>query len=70
MLNGVPGMIGQTALVVRAVGDSVHPGRIRIRGEDWGAMALFPDTVIEPGATVVVADVERGLLVVYPTGSE
>jgi hypothetical protein len=33
-------------------------------------VALFPGTVIEPGATVVVADVERGLLVVYPTGSE
>jgi membrane-bound ClpP family serine protease len=37
------------------------------RGEEWYAVSLFPGTTIEPGTTVVVADVERGLLVVYAT---
>jgi hypothetical protein len=32
-------------------------------------MSLFPDTTIGVGSTVVVADVERGLLVVYATDS-
>jgi hypothetical protein len=27
---------------------------------------MFPGTVIAPGTTVVVADVERGVLVCYP----
>jgi membrane-bound ClpP family serine protease len=36
------------------------------RGEEWYAVPLFPGTTIETGTTVVVADVERGLLVVYP----
>jgi hypothetical protein len=34
---------------------------------DWFAVSLFPDTTIEEGTKVVVADVDRGLLVVYPT---
>jgi membrane-bound ClpP family serine protease len=37
------------------------------RGEEWYAVSLFPGTTIDAGTTVVVADVERGLLVVYPT---
>ncbi|HVB92922.1 MAG TPA: NfeD family protein [Acidimicrobiales bacterium] len=67
MLNGVSGMIGETALVTKAVRDSHQPGSVLSRGEEWYAVSLFPNTTIDAGTTVVVADVERGLLVVYPT---
>ncbi|MDQ1361642.1 MAG: NfeD-like C-terminal, partner-binding [Acidimicrobiaceae bacterium] len=69
MLNGVEGMVGETALVTREVGTSTRPGLVRARGEDWHAVSMFPGTTIGVGTTVVVADVERGLLVVYATDS-
>jgi membrane-bound ClpP family serine protease len=65
MLNGVQGMIGETALVTKQINGAHNPGSIRAHGENWLAIPLDPDEVIEPGASVVVADVERGLLVVY-----
>jgi membrane-bound ClpP family serine protease len=65
VLNGVQGMVGDTALVTRAIEGAHHPGRIRARGEEWFAIALDPDAAIGVGTTVVVADVQRGLLVVY-----
>lgn len=65
MLNGVQGMIGETALVTKEIGGAHHPGSIRARGEDWLAIPLDPAEKIEPGTNVVVADVQRGLLVVY-----
>jgi membrane-bound ClpP family serine protease len=67
MLNGVPGMIGETAVVKKPVSDSHRPGSVLTRGEEWYAVSLFPGRTIPEGTTVVVADVERGLLVVYPT---
>jgi membrane-bound ClpP family serine protease len=67
MLNGVSGMVGETAVVRKAVSDSHQPGSVFSRGEEWYAVSLFPGTTIETGTKVVVADVERGLLVVYPT---
>jgi len=70
MLNGVQGMIGETALVTKDISGSHHPGSIRARGEDWLAIPLDPDETIKAGATVVVADVERGLLVVYAAAQE
>jgi membrane-bound ClpP family serine protease len=60
-------MIGETAVVRKTVSDSHKPGSVFSRGEEWYAVSLFPGTTIEVGRTVVVADVERGLLVVYPT---
>lgn len=65
MLSGVQGMIGDTALVTRAIKGAHHPGRIRARGEEWLAIPLDPDETIPVGTNVVVADVERGYLVVY-----
>jgi membrane protein implicated in regulation of membrane protease activity len=65
VLSGVQGMIGETALVTKAIEGAHHPGRIRARGEEWLAIPLDPDEVIVVGTRVVVADVERGLLVVY-----
>ena len=65
MLNGVQGMVGETALVTRAIEGAHHPGRIRARGEEWMCIPLDPEETIPVGSTVVVADVEWGLLVVY-----
>jgi membrane-bound ClpP family serine protease len=66
MLNGVLGMVGETAVVTKTVSDSHQPGSVFARGEEWYAVSMFPGTSIATGTTVVVADVERGLLVVYP----
>lgn len=65
MLNGVQGMVGETALVTRVIGNPHRPGSVRARGEEWMAIPLDSSQEIQPGANVVVADVERGLLVVY-----
>ena len=69
MLSGVQGMVGETALVTKAIDGAHHPGRIRARGEEWLAIPLDPEEVIPVGTRVVVADVERGLLVVYDADS-
>lgn len=66
MLSGVPGMVGETAVVTKAIEGQHRPGRIRARGEEWLAVPLDPDSTIDAGTSVVVADIERGLLVVYP----
>jgi membrane-bound ClpP family serine protease len=65
MLSGVQGMVGETAVVTKAIDGTHHPGRIRARGEEWLAIPLDPSERIERGVSVVVADIERGLLVVY-----
>ena len=69
MRNGVQGMVGDTALVTREIQGEHHPGRVRARGEEWFAIPLDPEVTIEIGTNVVVADVERGLLVVYAADS-
>jgi membrane protein implicated in regulation of membrane protease activity len=66
MLNGVSGMVGETAVVTKPVSGSHQPGSVLARGEQWFAVSLYPGTTLPEGTTVVVADVERGLLVVYP----
>jgi membrane protein implicated in regulation of membrane protease activity len=58
-------MVGDTALVTREIQGEHHPGRVRARGEEWFAIPLDPDSTIAIGTEVVVADIERGLLVVY-----
>ena len=69
MLNGVPGMVGETAVVTKELAASHQPGSVFARGEEWFAIPLDPDENIEVGTSVVVADIERGLLVVYAAGS-
>jgi membrane protein implicated in regulation of membrane protease activity len=66
MLSGVQGMVGETAVVTQPIDGAHRPGRIRARGEEWLAIPLDPSQRIEAGVRVVVADIERGLLVVYP----
>jgi membrane protein implicated in regulation of membrane protease activity len=62
-------MVGETAFVTKAIEGSHHPGRIRARGEEWQAIPLDPDEKIAVGTSVIVAAVERGLLVVYAVGT-
>jgi membrane protein implicated in regulation of membrane protease activity len=62
-------MVGDTALVTKAIQGEHNPGRVRARGEEWFAIPLDPEEAIDVGTTVVVADVERGLLVVYAADS-
>jgi membrane protein implicated in regulation of membrane protease activity len=62
-------MVGDSALVTKAIRGEHHPGRVRARGEEWFAIPLDPDESIIEGTNVVVADVQRGLLVVYATDS-
>jgi len=69
VLNGVQGMIGETAFVTKEIRGARVPGSVRARGEDWLAIPLDPSLTIDPGSEVVVADIERGLLVVFPTDS-
>jgi membrane-bound ClpP family serine protease len=69
MLSGVQGMIGETALVTKEIRGAHRPGAIRARGEEWLAIPLDPNATIPRGTDVVVADVQRGLLVVYSTES-
>jgi membrane protein implicated in regulation of membrane protease activity len=69
MQNGVQGMIGETALVTKVIAGAHHPGSVRARGENWLAIPLDPNETIETGSNVVVADIDRGLLVVYATDS-
>jgi membrane protein implicated in regulation of membrane protease activity len=69
VLNGVQGMVGDTALVTREIRGEHSPGRVRARGEEWFAIPLDPNGKIAVGTEVVVADIERGLLVVYAPDS-
>jgi membrane protein implicated in regulation of membrane protease activity len=69
VLSGVQGMVGETALVTKQIDGAHHPGRIRARGEEWQAIALDPDEIVPVGTDVVVAGIERGLLVVYSVDS-
>jgi len=62
MLNGVPGMVGETAVVTKELAASHQPGSVFARGEEWFARPMFPGQVIAPG----MADVERGVLICYP----
>jgi membrane protein implicated in regulation of membrane protease activity len=67
MRSGVQALLGETALVTKAIRGRHMPGYVRARGEEWLAIPLDPDQVIEQGTDVVVADIDRGLLVVYPS---
>ncbi len=60
-------MIGETALVTKVINGEHHPGSVRARGEEWMAIPLDPNEKIDVGNDVVVADVARGLLIVYAT---
>ena len=67
MLNGVQGMIGETALVTKPIQGAHHPGSVRARGEEWLAIPLDPEETIAPGDQRRRRRHERGTLVVFAT---
>ena len=44
MLNGVSGMVGETAVVTKELAGRHQPGSVLARGEEWFARSMFPGT--------------------------
>ena len=65
MLSGAAAMVGQTALVVDAIGGAHERGHVRIAGEDWPALAQ-DGRPVPAGSSVRVVDIRRATLVVEP----
>lgn len=63
LVSGAGGLVGQHATVVRQVQGPHHPGTVHARGEDWPAIS-YEDDPLEPGAVVVVVELDRTRLVV------
>jgi membrane protein implicated in regulation of membrane protease activity len=63
VLSGAAAMIGQTALVVDAIGGAHERGHVRIAGEDWPALTRDGGPV-EAGECVRVVEIRRATLVV------
>jgi len=42
MLNGVSGMVGETAVVTKELAGPHQPGSVLARGEEWFARSMFP----------------------------
>jgi membrane protein implicated in regulation of membrane protease activity len=63
VLSGASAMIGQTALVVDAIGGPHERGHVRIAGEDWPALARDGQPV-GAGQSVRVVEIRRATLVV------
>ena len=61
--TGPEGMVGETAVVTRAVGDIHAGGMIRGRGEDWPAYTE-QSMAIEVGAKVLLLAFSRGRFLV------
>lgn len=65
VVSGAEAMIGQTALVVDAIGGGHERGHVRIAGEDWPALTRDGEPVGE-GASVRIVEIRRATLVVEP----
>ena len=63
--SGAESMIGQQAVVVDPIQDSVHPGHVFISGENWLAVT-GNGMSIEAGRTVVIIEIRQTTLVVAP----
>jgi membrane protein implicated in regulation of membrane protease activity len=66
LVSGAAGMVGQHATVVSQVRGPHHPGTVHARGEDWPAIS-YEDEPLEPGAVVLVVELDRTKLVVMST---
>jgi membrane protein implicated in regulation of membrane protease activity len=66
LVSGAAGMVGQHATVVSQVSGPHHPGTVHARGEDWPAIS-YEDEPLEPGAVVLVVELDRTKLVVMST---
>ena len=63
VLSGASAMVGQTALVVDAIGGPHERGHVRIQGEDWPALSR-DGTHVEAGQSVRIVEIRRATLVV------
>lgn len=62
--TGAAALVGQSALVLERVdGDG---GRIKLAGEVWSARSFDGRTVIEPGRTVDVVEIDGATALVFP----
>jgi len=68
MRNGIEGLVGEEAVVSRAIPGSIHLGQVHARGEDWPALSAYGDPIDE-GSVVLVLEVEKGHLMVVPAGA-
>ena len=64
--SGAAAMIGQTGLVVDAIGGAHERGHVRIAGEDWPALTRHGEPV-EAVKSVRVVEIRRATLVVEPS---
>jgi membrane protein implicated in regulation of membrane protease activity len=56
-------LVGKSGLVLEQV--TAHTGRVKLMGEVWSARAYDEFTVIEPGTTVAVAEIDGATAVVF-----
>jgi len=60
------GIVGQEAITLDEVGDSQHPGHVRMSGERWLAVSGGDNLTIPTGTKVVVMSVQGTTLLVWP----
>ena len=53
--TNVDALVGRYAVVTECVGDELHPGRVKVDGDDWKAITLDAEPIEEGGAVEVVA---------------
>jgi membrane protein implicated in regulation of membrane protease activity len=63
MRTGTARLVGEPAHVLERV--DARSGLVKIHGEIWTARALEPNLVMEPGASVVVAEIQGATALVY-----
>ncbi len=65
-VSGAQGLVGREAVVSTAVGGINAPGKIRAQGELWTAYSDDGET-IEPGAAVLILDLDGSRFIVHET---
>ncbi len=65
-LTGPAALIGKVGHVTERIVGPADPGRVRLGGEEWRAIAPHPGLAIEPGAAVEVTAVDSATLTVVP----
>jgi membrane protein implicated in regulation of membrane protease activity len=63
--SGTAGVVGRTGLVLERV--TSMNGRVKVSGEVWSARTFDAHTVVEPGSTVLITEIDGATVVVSPT---
>ncbi len=61
--TGTAALLGADAVVLERV--DATDGRVKLGGEVWSARAFDPEQILEPGATVRVAEIQGATALVY-----